>query len=191
MRHVRWSRNPGSSGVPDLIQVKALVSSKVFDALIYSSDHLGKSGIRFALCGGLAVGAYGYVRATKDVDFLVGPEGFTFHTGGIITLSEGIPVSYSGIPIDSLSGDPGEEQFVEVSLANTEVDTTFGIPIVSLPVLIYMKLKTPRLKDLVDVVELLKLNELRVPEITGFIDRYGPSWMMKKLSSAIDKAQLE
>ena len=35
---------------------------------------LSANGINYALCGGLAVGVYGFVRATIDIDLLIQPE---------------------------------------------------------------------------------------------------------------------
>ncbi|HEY2321224.1 MAG TPA: hypothetical protein VGJ82_00040 [Thermoanaerobaculia bacterium] len=35
---------------------------------------LSANGIRYALCGGLAVGVYGFVRATVDIDLLIQAE---------------------------------------------------------------------------------------------------------------------
>jgi len=39
--------------------------------LLALSDALERSGVRFAICGGLAVAIHGHVRATKDIDLLV------------------------------------------------------------------------------------------------------------------------
>ena len=41
--------------------------------------------------GGLAVGANGFPRATKDVAFLVGDEAFERHPGGLVTFRPGVP----------------------------------------------------------------------------------------------------
>ncbi len=41
-----------------------------------SSLQLTCAGVRHVLIGALAVGAWGYPRASKDVDFLVGDEAF-------------------------------------------------------------------------------------------------------------------
>lgn len=37
-------------------------------------DSFNRNGIDFALCGGLAVAAHGFVRATQDIDFLIREE---------------------------------------------------------------------------------------------------------------------
>jgi hypothetical protein len=62
--------------VPDLTLVEGVVSDKILRAAHAASSAYTKLGIRHALVGGLAVGAYGYARATKDVDFVVGDEAF-------------------------------------------------------------------------------------------------------------------
>jgi hypothetical protein len=59
-------------GEMDLKEVFRFISPQVRDAAIKTADQLNNLGIRHALAGGLAVGAHGYVRATTDVDFLVG-----------------------------------------------------------------------------------------------------------------------
>ena|SRR5215813_364046 len=60
--------------VMDLKEVFKFVSPLLRDAAIKAADQLNQLGIRHALTGGLAVGAHGYIRATVDVDFLVGQE---------------------------------------------------------------------------------------------------------------------
>jgi hypothetical protein len=45
-------------------------------ALSVASATLSELGVRHALVGGLAVGAWGYPRNTRDIDFLVGEEAF-------------------------------------------------------------------------------------------------------------------
>ena len=39
------------------------------DATVKTASQLDHLGIRCALAGGLAVGAYGYIRTTADVNF--------------------------------------------------------------------------------------------------------------------------
>ncbi len=55
------------------------VSPRVRDAALKAAAQLTHLGVRHALVDGLAVGAHGYVRATKDVHFLVGDEAFEHH----------------------------------------------------------------------------------------------------------------
>ena len=72
---------------PDPTLLEDVISKKVLDAMRVASDALTALGIRHVVVGGLAVGANGYPRATKDVDFLVGDEAFEQHPGGFIRSS--------------------------------------------------------------------------------------------------------
>ena len=137
----------------DLSAVEGVVAPKVIDAMRTASDELTRLGVRHALVGGLAVGAHGYPRATKDVDFLVGDEAFERHEGGIVTMKPGIPIQINGVLVDLLSVQPEEGALGAVPVARTGVD----VPIAPIEALVYLKLKSPRLKDAADVIELIKV----------------------------------
>ncbi|HSN99340.1 MAG TPA: hypothetical protein VLS89_13685, partial [Candidatus Nanopelagicales bacterium] len=77
---------PRPTHLPDLSLLEGIVAPRVLDALRAASQQLTRVGIRHALVGGLAVGAHGHPRATKDVDFLVGDEAFAHHGGGLVTI---------------------------------------------------------------------------------------------------------
>ena len=64
--------------------------------------------------GGLAVGANGHPRATKDVHFLVGREAFNHHANGLVTMRPEIPFQVNGIAIDLLSADADEPHLAAV-----------------------------------------------------------------------------
>ena len=136
----------------DLKEVFRFVSPQVRDAAVRTADQLDRLGIRYALAGGLAVGAHGYIRATVDVDFLVGDEAFE-HQGSLVTFKAGVPIEVNGVRIDYLSPISLGPQLEEV-LDHPTVNE--GLAIVPIEVLIYMKLAAKRRKDLVDVVELVK-----------------------------------
>ena len=57
-----------SHPTPDLRLLEGVVASPVLSAMRAASRALTSLGIRHAVAGGLAVGAYGYPRATQDVD---------------------------------------------------------------------------------------------------------------------------
>jgi hypothetical protein len=134
---------------PDLALVADIVAPKILEALRLASDALSAAKVRHVVVGGLAVGANGYPRATKDVDFLVGAEAFHHHASGLVTLRAEIPFQVKGVAIDLLSPEP-DEPFLEAALA-----APLGSVLEAAP-LIYMKLKSPRRKDRVDVIELIK-----------------------------------
>lgn len=137
---------------PNLSALEGVVAPVVLDALRAASKRLGALGIRHALVGGLAVGAYGVVRATKDVDFLVGDEAFEHHEGGIVTMKSGVPIQIHGVLVDLLSVQPDEGALRDVPVAPTGTE----VPVAPVAALVHLKLKSPRMKDASDVVELLK-----------------------------------
>jgi hypothetical protein len=138
---------PRKIEVPDLGLIDGIVAPRVIQAAHHASKALSRAGIRHVLIGGLAVGAYGYIRATKDVDFLIGDEGFEHH-GSLVTKA-GVPIEVDGVRIDMLADDALEDEF-----DGTEI--TEGIPIISVEGLIYLKLIAHRRRDKEDIVELLK-----------------------------------
>ena len=86
----------------DLKEVFRFVAPRVRDAAVKSAAQLNDLGVRYALAGGLAVGAHGYVRATTDVKFLVGDEAFE-HQGSLVAYKAGVPIEVDGVRIDYLS----------------------------------------------------------------------------------------
>ena len=101
----------------------------------------------------LAVGAHGYPRASRDVDFVVGNEAFTFHDGGVVTVNPEVPVRVGSIAVDPISVGPDEPHLLE---ALRRAPVSGGIRILPIEALVYMKLRSPRRKDAADVVELVK-----------------------------------
>ena len=126
-----------------------VVAPAVLEAMKLASEALIRANVRHVVVGGLAVGANGYPRATKDVDFLVGGEAFVHHTNGLVTMRPEVPFQVNGVAVDLLSPQVGED-FLEQALAEppgTMIDA---------PPLVYLKLKSPRRKDQVDVIEMIK-----------------------------------
>jgi hypothetical protein len=134
---------------PDPALLVDVVAPKVLEALRLASEALTAAGVRHVVVGGLAVGANGYPRATKDVDFLVGAEAFRHHASGLVTMRPEIPFQVNGVAVDLLSPEPGED-FLEAALAAPPGSMIEAAP------LVYMKLKSPRRKDQVDVIEMIK-----------------------------------
>ena len=137
----------------DLKEVFRFVAPRVREAAVKTAGQLNHLGIRYALAGGLAVGAHGYIRATVDVDFLVGEEAFE-HQGSLIAFKAGVPIEVDGVRIDYLSPISLGPQLEEVLDHPTMNE---GLAVVPIEALIYMKLVAKRRKDLVDVIELVKV----------------------------------
>jgi hypothetical protein len=151
----------------DIRETFRFVAPKVRDAAVDTAAQLKHLKIRYALAGGLAVGAHGYIRATTDVDFLVGDEAFVHH-GLLIAFKAGVPIEVNGIRIDYLSPTALGPQLEEVL---DHPPTSEGLAVVPVEVLIYMKLVAKRRKDMVDVIELVKAGA-DLPRVRAYVRKY-------------------
>jgi hypothetical protein len=166
------------SAMIDLENAFRLVAPQVLHAALATAKQLESLGIRYALAGGLAVAAHGYLRATDDVDFLVGDEAFEKH-GNLVSFKAGVPIQIDGIRIDYLS-PAALGKHVETSFKSTG-----ELHVVPIEVLIYMKLVAKRRQDQLDIVELLKrTTQLKV--IHDYMDQYA-----KELLPLFDELALE
>lgn len=136
---------------PDLALLVDSVNPKVLLAMKVAAAELKRLGVRHWLVGGLAVGAHGHPRATKDVDFLVGDEAFERHGGGLVTMKPGVPIQVDGVVVDHLSA-----QEDEAFLTNGLPAASAPLTVAPIEVLAYLKLKSPRAKDRADLIELIK-----------------------------------
>jgi hypothetical protein len=156
----------GRVPIPDPSLLVDVVATKVLDAMRKASGALAALGIRHVVVGGLAVGANGHPRATKDVDFLVGDEAFEHHPGGFVTMKPGVPIQVGGVAIDLLSVQAGEDHLASALAA------PMG-SMIAAPQLVYMKLKSPRQKDRVDVIELIKAG-VDLTACRGYLAQHAP-----------------
>jgi hypothetical protein len=136
---------------PDVGLLAEVVAARVLQAMQAIAAEYRRMGIRHALVGGLAVGAQGWPRATKDVDFLVDESAFERRPGGLVLLR--VPFEVGGVPVDSLAPRADEAFLADARDAAVE---SHGIPVLAVEPLVYMKLKAGRSRDQVDVIELLK-----------------------------------
>ncbi|MCC7386554.1 MAG: hypothetical protein IT384_32245 [Deltaproteobacteria bacterium] len=151
---------------PDLTLLDDVVASKVLEALKLASEALRARNVRHVVVGGLAVGANGHPRATRDVDFLVGDEAFEHH-GKLVTLRSGLPFQVDGVAVDFLCPEP-DEPFLEAALAAPPGSVIEAAP------LIYMKLKASRMQDRADVVALIK-SSLDIETCRSYLRTNAPS----------------
>jgi len=161
------------------------VAPRVRDAAVKTATQLDHLGIRYALAGGFAVGAYGYVRATVDVDFLVGEEAFE-HFGPLVTFKAGVPIEVDGIRIDYLSPISLGPQLEDV-LDHPPVSE--GIAVVPIEVLIHMKLVAKRRKDQVDIIELVKAG-VDLKRVRRYLDQYARD-LVPLFDELVDEAMAE
>src|SRR6266571_1757192 len=138
----------------DLAAAFEVVSDTIRRATLDSSRQMTEAGIRHALVGGLAVGAHGWPRATKDVKFLVGGEAWVKRPSGIITPHPDLPLEAHGVAIDAIpirAGEPHLQVAIDAPLPTPE-----GVPVAPVEVLVYMKLKSARARDDADLIELAR-----------------------------------
>lgn len=144
--------HPLRNKVPDLRLLEGVVSERILRAMRDATLRLDDLQIPYALIGGLAVGAHGAPRATKDVDFLVGEEAFEHH-GPIVSFRAGLPIESGGVAVDPVSIGAEETFLVEAIQAATQ---SFGVPVIGIGPLIYMKLSAGRRQDEADVQRLME-----------------------------------
>ena len=153
--------------VPDPTLLDEAVNPRVLEAMHLASEAMKALGVPHIVVGGLAVGANGYPRATVDVDFLVGEQAFDHHAGGVFTLR--VPIAVKGIPIDCLSVHPTEGHLLDALAAEPG---SFA----SAPVLVYLKLKSPRSRDRTDVIELIKAG-IDVEDCRMYLAAHAPQFV--------------
>jgi hypothetical protein len=169
--------------------------NEVHQALRRITRRLADLQIPYAVVGGMAMFAHGFRRFTEDVDILVTREsmervrseieglGYVQPAGTTTKLRD----SQNGVRIEFLitGGFPGDGKPKAVSFpdpARVAVDIE-GIRVVSIPTLLELKLSSGmtggvhRLKDLADVVELIKA--LSLPRTTA--DQLNPEVAAKFL----------
>lgn len=167
---------------PDPSLLQGVVAPEVLDAMNVASAALKQVGVRHVVVGGLAVGANGYPRATKDVDFLVGDEAFERHAGGLVTLRPGVPFQVNRVAVDFI-GAEANEGFLAATLEAEAGSMMEGPP------LVYMKLKSPRHRDRTDVIELVKAG-LDIGQCRSYLTAHAPRFVAD-FDDAVERARAE
>jgi hypothetical protein len=167
---------------PDPSLLRGVVAPEVLEAMRVASLALTRVGVRHVVVGGLAVGANGFPRATKDVDFLVGDEAFEQHPGGLVTLRAGVPFQVNRVAVGFIRAE-ATEGFLAAAL-----DAEPG-SVIDGPALVYMKLKSPRHKDRTDVIELVKAG-LDVEACRAYLSAHAPSFVTE-LDDAVERARAD
>jgi hypothetical protein len=132
-------------------ELEQVVAASVLDDARRVSATLTDLGVPHALVGGLAVGLHGHPRATKDVDFLVGPEAFATTTPLLTFRDELAQVVQWGVInlIAALPEDP-------VLMGEVIQGGQGFVPVVGIEVLVLMKLRPGRTQDLADIEALVR-----------------------------------
>lgn len=173
-------------GAVKLRQALDFQAPAVRDAAIAAHEQLERLGIPHVFVGGLAVGAHGYVRATDDVDFLVGEGAFESHAGGIVTFRPGVPIHVAGVAIDYLSV---EKLGAHMRGALDAPVRSEGLPVVPVEDLVYMKLVAHRMRDRADVTELLKRG-VDPAAVRRYLDAHA-SDLLARFEALVEQAERE
>lgn len=151
----------------------------LYDEFINVTEALGRAGVDFAVCGGIAVGIHGFVRFTEDIDLMVPVDdlepaleavraaGYTIDSGRI-PFEAGTPEEHEIHRVVKIEG----EEFLQLDLVlvNQALRSVWddrgafewqgrSVPCVSRRGLIEMKRRAGRSKDQIDLEELEKADE--------------------------------
>lgn len=149
------------------------INPKILRAAQEFSAELRRRGIPHAIIGGLAVGAHGYPRATRDADFLIAREALDAVAGAALGGEvEGKTLRFRGVIIDLLFAS-ADEGFLEDEIARARPGVG-AAPVVSVEALIYMKLDAARAKDTADVVELIKRGAVTEARALAYLRAHRP-----------------
>lgn len=169
----------------------SILSEEMRAAFFAAEEAYRKLGIRYAVVGGLAVGAHGEPRATRDIDFLVGDEAFT--TGPIVSFAVPLPLQAFGVSIDAvpLPVHVGRAAVLDRALSHPHIDRTTGVdvPILAALELAYMKLAAGRSKDLGDVISMLRRGSLDPSELVALA--HGDDELLARLVPVLEEVERE
>ena len=162
---------------PSLHHLDDAVPTRFVETVRRVSESLGALGVRHLLLGGLAVGVYGHPRTTRDVDFLIGPEGCVV-TDGLLYPSEAVLaiVDRETIPVDTLvlrdAAPLVKPEFLE------ELDEMLAfpsraeeVPIAPVELIVGTKLLRQKAQDVADIVELAQLPTFDREAVRAFVRR--------------------
>jgi len=188
-RDPRWALSEGSQHFEE--------NSAVFKALYNIAEQLKILGIPYAIVGGMALFRHGLRRFTEDVDILVTKDGLKrihecLDGRGYLppfTKSKHLRDTVLGVRIEFLTtGDyPGDGKKKPVSFPDPDAVAfeADGIKYITLEKLVELKLasgmtNSGRLKDLADVLELIKVLDLPpdfVNKLDPFVrDKFNDLW---------------
>lgn len=152
----------GSAG----LVMQSGISEQVLQALREVSRMLTERGVRHAVIGGIAVGAYGWPRATRDVDLLLGNEAWERQPSGELLARVELPEFVNDIPIDYLPIDVAGDFLAQ---AFERPLWSQGVPIAPVEILVCTKLIRLAMRDQADIVEIVKAKRIDRDEVRAFL----------------------
>jgi hypothetical protein len=135
------------------------------------SGQLKEAEIRHAVIGALAIGVYGWPRATRDIDLLVGDDAWHRLSTGERRPLVSLPEQVGGVGVDYVPVD------VAGDFLNSALDHPFvtdGIPIAPPEVVVCTKLLRLAMRDQADIVELLKAGHVDRAALRRYLDEHTP-----------------
>ena len=170
----------------------------VHDTLRDITGRLEAAGIAYAVCGGMALVAHGYQRTTVGVDILLTPAGLAAAHAALdcrgyvppFTGSKNLRAGDTKVRVEFLvagqfpgDGKPKPVAFPDPAGVSVRIG---GVQYLDLPTLVTLKLASGitggvgRLKDLADVVELIRALALPADFADGLVpyvrDKFGELW---------------
>jgi hypothetical protein len=155
---------------------KSLLSPALVETIGRTAHALHAAKIDFAIIGGVALGARGHRRFTKDVDLLVAPEdrrkalevlrdigvgrGGGFYDEFLTQLRD--KKTGAGVDLLFAAGDPEESARVEATHINVE-----GVkaPTAQAEYLVWLYLLSDRAQHTADAIELIAKGKVRIPQL--------------------------
>jgi hypothetical protein len=162
-------------------------SEAVLAALHAVSRMLTEKGIRHAVIGGIAVGVYGWPRATRDVDLLIGNEAWERQTSGKLVPRLTLPETINDIPIDYLPIDVAG-RFLEQAFERPL--WTDGLPIAPVDIVVCTKLIRLAMRDQADIVEIVKAQLIDRAEVRAFLVEHTPM-LVGRWEALVTQAEAE
>ena len=181
---------------------------KVHDAARALAERLARENVAYAIVGAMALSAHGYERVTTDVDLLVTREGLDrFKAANLgrgyvekFAGSKGLRDTENGVTIDVvLTGDfpgdglPKSVAFPDPAAPGVAIGGGDRFRVLALPKLVELKLASGisaphRLKDLADVLELIRAAGLKIDlanELDPSVrDKYLELWQAAQVKEA-------
>jgi hypothetical protein len=164
-----------------------------------------QQNLHFLLIGGHAVNIHGYSRATEDIDLLINREdmlrwktlldqaGYRIvHDGGTFQQFEGNDPQMPGVDLMLVNQQTYEKLSMRAVPASPELKS---IKLVCVEHLIALKLHVlkqdlahRRIRDFLDVVELIKANkiDLQNDEMREIFSRYGTEDLYRRIKLAVE-----
>ena len=126
-------------------------------------NKLEAAGIENVVIGGIAIGKYSKPRSTSDIDFLVKEEDFSklrdlFGAMQPLQINDrsGYGITIEGVDVDFIFANETEEQFL---FTNKTDYNSLNIP--NVLNMIYLKMKSGRVTDTNDVIQMCKKLSLK------------------------------